>query len=579
MGVKVVRTNISNPLDNYVTKITEDGVINKNDKENLAKLKAEILKDKKIDETELNYIEKLELGAVLSEKSTKPLIVKLFDDLSKVATPDQKKTLVNIKNNLLNDLQDLSKLKMQTIKTSQPDSIEPEDASRVLKEVYMNIFNSDDITSYDYVRDMLKVGMQENFKIIVQIPQDMDEAKLKEQFTKDLNITPEQLNNYVKILKANKMQSIWIEDRQYFVGNKLKVPAPASGDACSNAQKFTENEGVHRLDIPEAKQFQGAVSLRKEQETAKELKKSGIEVQEAKTYMEGGNVVSGTLPNGERYSLVGRDSLIISYFHLEETGAFKSDEVSKKTADLKKQGKLTEDVINKQIQQLEAKKMLITSDDIKNKRQQLNQNLTDDQVKKIIAQEFIAKLDITKELMAKDLGIKYENLNIISQPDFHIDMHIRPVGAGQIMVNDYGASIKLLKEVLSKPGLSTDERYTLQDMIKFAREHHNKADIVTDEIVKELEKSGFKVIRTPGVFEGGNFKINFMNAVPAKNTKDEMYYITNSCPSRLQNLAKAYEKHMQDMNIKVYYVGGERVQDSLESWGGLDCRTVEVSQK
>lgn len=578
MGIKTTSMN-SSPLENYIAKITEDAVINKNDKENLEKLKTEILKDNKIDTTELKYMEKLQIKSVLSDPGSVPVICKLFDDLDKVATSAQQQVLLNIKNNFLNDIGELSKLKVEIVTSTSPDSIEPEDASRVLKEVYMNIFASTDLTSYDYVKDMLKVGMLEDFKIIVQVPHDMDIDKLKTHFAQDLNITQDKLDNYLKVVTANKIESIWIEDRQYFVGNKLKVPAYASRDACDKARDFTEDEGVHRLDIPGAKTFQGAVTSRKEQATAKELAKLGIEVQEAKTYMEGGNIVSGTLPNGERYSLVGRDSLIISYFHLEEKNAFSSQEVFNKIKELKTQGKLTEDAINQQIQQLEQKNMIITPRDILAKRQASNTNLTDDEIKKIIAQEFMAKLEITKDLMAKDLGIKYENLNIISQPDFHIDMHIRPVGAGQIMVHDYGASIKLLKEALSSPETSKDERQTLQDMLKFARTHHDKADVVTDEIVQQLENAGFNIIRTPGVFDSGYFKVNFMNAVPAKNTKGEPYYITNSCPDSLQNLAKAFKKHMQDMNIKVYFVGGEKVQDSLDLMGGLDCRTVEVSKK
>jgi hypothetical protein len=64
--------------------------------------------------------------------------------------------------------------------------------------------------------------------------------------------------------------------------------------------------------------IQGVVERDHGQEVAAAIAAArGIDLEEAMTYLEGGNVLLGTLPNGKPYALVGRDSVAVSHALLE----------------------------------------------------------------------------------------------------------------------------------------------------------------------------------------------------------------------------------------------------------------------
>ncbi len=64
-------------------------------------------------------------------------------------------------------------------------------------------------------------------------------------------------------------------------------------------------------------------------------------------------------------------------------------------------------------------------------------------------------VEIAKQQIASDLGLKVENVTFIPQYDFHIDMTYRPLHNGEFAVPDYEGAIRLLKET-SIPSLDID---------------------------------------------------------------------------------------------------------------------------
>lgn len=103
------------------------------------------------------------------------------------------------------------------------------------------------------------------------------------------------------------------------------------------------------------------------------------------------------------------------------------------------------------------------------------------------------------DTMAEEFGVKKENIFIIHQPNFHIDMNIRPIGYPYVLVNDPELAIKNLDRLPSGKGIAeiTKER---EDIRK-----KDYADVETT--IKELEKFGFKPIRIGGIYASG--EVNF----------------------------------------------------------------------
>ena len=63
------------------------------------------------------------------------------------------------------------------------------------------------------------------------------------------------------------------------------------------------------------------------------------------------------------------------------------------------------------------------------------------------AQDFLATLELTQAQMAKDLDLPLDRLVTVSQPDFAIDMHMRPL-PGEILINHPSACIEAIDDAL-----------------------------------------------------------------------------------------------------------------------------------
>jgi hypothetical protein len=230
------------------------------------------------------------------------------------------------------------------------------------------------------------------------------------------------------------------------------------------------------------------------------------------------------------------------------------------------------------------------------------------------AKGFLAKLEIVKDIFAKDTGVARENLVFVPQPDFHVDMHMRPLAPGQILINDFDANIALLKSAMTDATPGSWEHKELQTMLEHAE--HSKAAMgpVMDAIAKKCEESGLEVVRAPGVMEGQFERVtigpshylagplnltdektftreelgrelkaffgpveantefarqqmdgildelftrhvNFMNAIPgSRKETNEQFYITNY--TTLAPLRKAYEGYLRGRGVEtVHWVG------------------------
>jgi hypothetical protein len=253
----------------------------------------------------------------------------------------------------------------------------------------------------------------------------------------------------------------------------------------------SEEEGLHSLGI---KDSQGLPQRKLDQ--AKHFLAS-FNKRMVKTFsiIDGGNMLTGLRENGNPYVLVGRDAVLqttLVHGGFAQQGQPRLsfyDEVRVN----EKLKELPEDVdaINRMTTMLQAGEYISNS---------LSPEEARDQAKR-----FLAMNEITQDIMAAELKVPREDLVIISQPDFHIDMHLRPLVNGRVLVNDYEESKNLVERVLrdKSNGLLDQTRVDVRQIIglqeiigKFEElpQHYEKIreldkNIVNDEFNRVIDQT------------------------------------------------------------------------------------------
>lgn len=293
---------------------------------------------------------------------------------------------------------------------------------------------------------------------------------------------------------------------------------------------------------------QGVVNNKNEQRYADELGQSmGLPVRPIRSYIEGGNLFLGTRLDGSPYGLVGHDSV-------EITALLLAGGHDKTPAD--------------EVDQL-----------IENHYQQALQ------------------------VIAEDLNLDPANLGVIHQPDFHLDMRIRPLKYPFVLLHDDSEAIPFLDRVLASGRLKgdahsrvamlrADTRQTQRDL----KQKGYYAD--TRQTEAELKALGFEPIRVPAVFGKKKGRlVNYMNALVHENpAKQGLVYATGSCS--LPEINKAFAEALRqtlppDTIRRIEFIAGSYVKASdtdaddygptnhLESEltqneGGLHCQCLEI---
>lgn len=182
--------------------------------------------------------------------------------------------------------------------------------------------------------------------------------------------------------------------------------------------------------------------------------------------------------------------------------------------------------------------------------------------------------------------IKEENIYVIKQPNFHLDMSLRPVGFPYILVDDPNLSLKNLDMLESR--FPNDKN--LAKMREYLNEKLKSPTYAkVDETIEALTSFGFKPIRIAGSYSED---INFMNAIVHLKDDNKMTYITNStkyateAEGALMNIFRGdlTDRFPQFKNI--YFISGKedlnsRYKNDMMTnlgtrSGGIHCMTAEV---
>ena len=205
-----------------------------------------------------------------------------------------------------------------------------------------------------------------------------------------------------------------------------------------------------------------------------------------------------------------------------------------------------------------SESVLITKD----KYLQSGENYTDEEIMSMIA---------------KDLGVKPENITVIPQYDFHIDMCYRPLKNGQIAVPDY----ELALDFLRNEGLENQSSFTNEKLIQFLQTTADETREIRQQAIEKLKADGYEVVSLPCFaalnhteFAKSNLQTNYMNAVCGTGADNSKFYITNK--SDIPELDKMIEQYLHDIGIDdVYFVSSTNY---LRQMGGIDCLTKEIAQ-
>lgn len=179
-----------------------------------------------------------------------------------------------------------------------------------------------------------------------------------------------------------------------------------------------------------------------------------------------------------------------------------------------------------------------------------------------------ANIEVAKNQIAQDLGLKPENVTFIPQYDFHIDMLYRPLHNGEMAVPDYEAGIKILKETTIKDM----DANTKQSLISKLEQLNTKTAQIRQEAEQKLGESGYKIVKIPCFSEKANAKINFMNGIGGTSKDGKSFFITNN--STYPELNETVKSYFNNAGVdKVYFVS---TKNFLSLSGGIDCITQEI---
>jgi hypothetical protein len=316
------------------------------------------------------------------------------------------------------------------------------------------------------------------------------------------------------------------------------------------------------------------------------------------SYLEGGNLFLGRKPNGEKILLIGEDSVWINANCL-----------------LKQSHSRVWNVLHFGWQMFLA--------DILRKPQ-----------KQLVRESSKPYYDAALAQISRDLNVKPENIVVLPQPDFHLDLAIRPLQYPYVLVHDpqqseamaeaYAMSAVGQKEILQGNrmvnNLLNAEDYAPRYPESYSPKLYasspptalvgstfeavvqaEKGKYATcDEMCQKLAAAGFKPIRMGGVFPFPEIEdktieepnpwlpANFLNAIVHERktgniNQPELVYITND--SGLPYLNQLFEAELKEKApwVKRVEFVGKAPKENTVSWmstylklhGGIHCLSVE----
>jgi hypothetical protein len=443
--------------------------------------------------------------------------------------------------------------------------------------VYQMIEGVDD-GSGEMIAGMVRIAVKEGFFVVAQVLEPdlfMDLHRLSSDERKHLVLAP--------FADFPGQWDPWTEDAASpnSDGSMTIVP-PASNDLIKTATQDGRKARIEKLEADEGLTLDLGVSAGGNAALTEAYRTQvrfglmlGAKNRLGLAYLEGGNVVSGHFLDGSTYAVVGADSVAIAKAQL-------AVEMERVTGEKPRP-------------------------------------LTDEEVKAVIA---------------SDLGLPTALVFVVEQPrSFHIDMAMKPLGPGVMMLDDARAARRLqltilarsLRQALTAAGTPPPGGQVVRDLMSafilglrsgtpegvrrvadalrasdvpapwaaLARSFYDAAEltddiypttekqaIAEDYVAKQLAQAGLQVVRAPCRFmNGAGLEIaNFANAECGTNASGGTFYITQGADP---GFGAGFEQALQSSGVEIdqfHYLDRAASVASLSARGGINCRTTVVRE-
>ncbi len=359
--------------------------------------------------------------------------------------------------------------------------------------------------------------------------QELSEISKMEHFDVFVH-TEEGLKSDVSELKEEKKSdyNYWSQDNKIFIQKDGR-------ETIIYPKLFRDSQNVEAINL------------------AKEMK---IPTKESELILEGGNMFLGKKPDGKNYLIIGKDTLETSAVY-----QFLKDRGVKKLNDDKLSDFLTTGHVYTSIG-FDAK--LVRSREYYDEQEYWE--------------------NVVKDMFLEEFDVEEDDFCVISQPNYHIDLSIRPLEYPYVLVDDMKLNQKNLERLEEKFGHGA-QKFTKQ----FKKEQRRLKSLYASsgEVAELLKEKGFVPIFIGGGF--GACKVNFMNAIINKRASGYLSYITNSAEcenEKYEFLQKLFEADLRAKYPKIdrfYFVKGGDYKDGnnlLMSYlkkfsGGIHCLCAE----
>jgi hypothetical protein len=247
-------------------------------------------------------------------------------------------------------------------------------------------------------------------------------------------------------------------------------------------------------------------------------RENGLVIRNSRVYLEGGNVLVVPKADGTKGVLIGMSSLLVSTFLLSREGAFAP------------------------------------------------------------GTSFPYRLNVTKLIIAKELGVGPGQVTYLDQPEFHLDMFLTPGENGQVFIEDPEYSNATINALIKDPGFSRVQLSALKEKLYVNTSGHRSAPSLSalraelKPTIDELRGAGYQVIGVPGEYNPHLVDdTDFMNGIVATGKNGERYDIVGRSPAAPLN--EAFRKVMARYGITVFFVPD--TQGLIYEQGSIHCVTNE----
>lgn len=392
----------------------------------------------------------------------------------------------------------------------------PKDHTLNPVDVHIHL-NSDRDVSYRYAEQLSQIGQVEGFHLV---------AGARDANSIDRQLKSSGYNN-ISILDAPYGEA-WVEDySEPTLGGGRVTPAIFEDSHYSSFTSQAIREGRQErfahLGLDGAFAYHGAVNQGQFQRHAlAEALATNAPMRQALSYMEGGNIYTGTRPNGDGFVLVGKDSFHVSKRLLEKQTGKEWDDAEVKKAIAADLGLKAENVVPVE---------------------QPNAFHLDMRMTSVAPGEFL----LQDSVLAANQQIAW-------------------------MKGDLAARTDLSDKDRAKLERAIDKRGA--QMLENAR----KAKAYEDLTAQDLEANGFGVHRIAGSFVDENRpeqdRANFFNARHGTNEQGERFSILmGGVPREEAFMAETIFRESGNTISHIHFLDPSVTRQTLDLMGGLKCRT------